>query len=267
MQSIASFFDGEKDSVTKNMDVQISDIHMAAYQRKINPTKVKKICAEFDKHRMRPIELSNRDGKFWCFDGQSRLEVYKQLGIKKILANVHYGLSYEDEAYLFAVQHVNEQHISKRDEWNALCEAKAPIAQTIRRACREFDFELGGDTTNGKGIGAIREVLKITERHGERGLRDVLFVLRTAFQHDPSTAHHDIVAGMCKILDTYPKLGDYHYNRFVQVLGKISPRILLKKAMTERGRGGKQVAKAIIQEYNKGLGLDSKMRLNEHLIH
>ena len=267
MQSIARFFDGERDTAMKNMEVQISEIHMAGYQRKINQAKVKKICSEFNKHRMRPVELSSRDGKFWCFDGQHRLEVYKRLGIKRIPANIHYGLSYEDEAYLFAVQHVNEQHISKRDEWSALCEAKAPIAQTVRRTCREFDFEFGGDTKNGKGIGAIREVLKITERHGERGLRDVLFVLRTAFQHDPGSAHHDIVAGMCKILDTYPKLDDYHYNRFVHVLGKSSPRILLKKSMTERGRGGKQVAKVIIQEYNKGLGLGSKMRLNEHLIH
>lgn len=251
----------------RNSDVQLSEIFMDSYQRKINPDKVNKICADFNIHRMRPIEVSQRDGRLWCFDGQHRLEAYKKLGIKHIPSNIHFGLTYEDEALLFAMQHVNEQHISKRDEWRALCEAKSPLAKMITRTCREFDFDVGGESKNGKNIGAIREVLKIAQRHGEQGLRDTLFILRTAFEHDPSSAHHDIVAGMCKILDTYPNLGDYHYNRFVQVLGKSSPRILLKKAMTERGRGGKQVAKVIIQEYNKGLGVGSKTRLNEHLIH
>lgn len=253
----------------KNMEVQISDVHMAAYQRKVNPPKIKKICDEFMIDRMRPIELSYRDGVYWCFDGQNRLEVYKLLGHKRIPANVHYNLTYEDEAFLFAVQHINEQHISKRDEWRALCEAgnRAPIAKVINRVCNEYKFQVGGDSKDGKSIGAIREVLKITERHGEQGLRDILFVLRTAFDFDPSVAHHDIVAGMGHILDTYPKLGDYEYNRFVQSLKKTSPRLLLKKAMTERGRGGKQVAKAIISEYNKGLGKDSAKRFNEHLIH
>lgn len=252
---------------TKTTEVQISEIFMDSYQRKINPSKVQKICEDFNLHRMRPIEISQRDGTFWCFDGQHRLEVYKHLGIKRIPANIHFGLTYEDEALLFAMQHVNEQHISKRDEWKALCEARAPLARMITRTCREFNFEVGGDTKDGKSIGAIREVLKIAERHGEQGLRDVLFVLRAAFEHDPSSAHHDIVAGMCKLLDTYPKLSDFHYNRFVQVLKKTSPRILLKKSMTERGRGGKQVAKAIVLEYNKGLGRDNKLRLNENLIH
>lgn len=264
MQSVRSFFDRP---VVKSMEVQLSEIHLANYQRKINPEKVKKIRESFDPHRMRPIELSSRDGKFWCFDGQHRLEVFKNLNIKRIPVNVHFDLTYEDEALLFAMQHVNEQHISKRDEWKALCEAKSPLAKMITRTCKEFNFEVGGDSKDGKSIGAIREVLKIAERHGEQGLRDVLFVLRSAFQHDSSSAHHDIVAGMSKILDTYPCLEDYHFNRFVQTLGKSSPRILLRKAMTERGRGGKQVAKVIIQEYNKGLGRDSKMRLNEHLIH
>jgi hypothetical protein len=126
---------------------------------------------------------------------------------------------------------------------------------------------VGGDNSNGKGVGAIRELQKIEARHGERGLEDTLFVLRSSFEHDPSSAHHDIVAGMCKILDTYPKLGDYEFNRFVQVLKKTTPRTLLKRATTERGRGGKQVARTIIVEYNKGLGKDSKLRLNENLIH
>lgn len=251
----------------KNSDVQISEILMDAYQRKINPEKVNRICADFNVHRMRPIEVSQRNGKLYCFDGQHRLESYKKMGIKHIPANIHFGLTYEDEAMLFAVQHVNEQHISKRDEWKALCEAKSPLARMVTRTCREFDFEVGGDSKDGKSIGAIREVLKIAERHGEQGLRDVLFVLRTAFEHDPSSAHHDIVAGMCKLLDTYPKLGDFHYNRFVNVLKKTSPRILLKRSMTERGRGGKQVAKAIVLEYNKGLGRDNKLRLNVELIH
>ena len=251
----------------RNSDVQLSEIFMDSYQRKINPDKVNKICADFNIHRMRPIEVSQRDGRLWCFDGQHRLESYKKLGIKHIPSNIHFGLTYEDEALLFAMQHVNEQHISKRDEWRALCEAKSPLAKMITRTCREFDFDVGGESKNGKNIGAIREVIKIAQRHGEQGLRDTLFILRTAFEHDPSSAHHDIVAGMCKILDTYPKMGDDHYNRIVQVLKKTSPRTLLKKSMTERGRGGKQVAKAIVLEFNKGLGRDSRMRLNAELIH
>lgn len=254
---------------SKTMDVQISDVHMADYQREIDRSKVKRICAEFMPDRMRPIELSLRDGKYWCYDGQNRLEVCKLLNMKKIKANVHYGLTYEDEAFLFAVQHINERYISKREQWDALIKAgdRAPLAKMVNSVCLKWDFVVGSDKKDGKSIGAVREILKIAERHGKRGLDDILFVLRTAFENDPYCSHHDLVAGMGRVLDLYKDLGDFEFNRFVQVLSKQSPRIILKKAMTERGRGGKQVARIIVREFNKGLGKDSKKRLNENLIH
>ena len=251
----------------RTSDVLVSIIKMDVYQRKIDNDKVSRICKNFNPHRMRPIELSYRDGNYYCFDGQNRVEAYKRMGLLKIPANIHFGLTREDECILFADQNVNEVRVPIRDKWKARVIGKDEKAMVITKCCNEYGLEVG-DKSGSKTVGAVRELEKIVEEHGEQGLKDALFVLRTAFQSSPGVVHHDMIAGMRKIMDTYPsRLGDYEYNRMVDRLSKITPAQLLKEANTERGRGGKQTAMAIIRRYNSGLPHGSKKRLNEHLIH
>lgn len=50
---------------SKNLEVPRN-----AYQRELNPNRVRKIAAEFDEHIANDPKVSFRDGHYYVFDGQ-----------------------------------------------------------------------------------------------------------------------------------------------------------------------------------------------------
>lgn len=260
------------------MEIPVDNVwYDASYQRKINPKRVARMVAEYNPHRMRPIEVSYRDGKYFCWDGQNRTEMYRVLGFEKIPARVHYLLTREDEAYLFAEQRKNESTISKRDEWNARMAAGERDDETkeIVRICSDMGFEITPHV-NGKyyqkrknEIHAVSELQKMYRRYGENGLRITLRVLGEAWNGDYSSTHREIISGLSYILNTYD-MTDKQWSRIVRMIKKVTPMQLLRESVSygKNGhRGGKAVAKCIIEKYlNKGLENDNPMVLNAGFI-
>ena len=78
-----------------------------SYQRKIDSARVERIVNSFDPRLANEVKVSFRDGKFYVFDGAHTLSALKRIhGEDSFMVDckVYYGLSYEDEAYLFALQ-------------------------------------------------------------------------------------------------------------------------------------------------------------------
>lgn len=256
---------------TKVLDVPIDKVRMAAYQRRPSANKVKRIVEEFDEHRFRPVELSYRDGQYWCFDGQHRIRVCQIMKQPFVRAQVHFGLTYEQEAFLFAEQHRNETHIAKRDEWMARLESGKEDKGTcdIVEAVESFGYKIIADGRHGdacKTIGTVRELQKVYAHHGKQGIKDLMFVVDTAWNGAPYATHRDIIAGLVKIMDTYC-LTNEQWNRLRDRLAKTTPKKLMEEAAMRSGRGGKRMAICICEWYNGGLRLNSKMRLNSYQIH
>lgn len=79
----------------------------SSYQRKIDAARVERIVNSFDPRLANEVKVSFRDGKFYVFDGAHTLSALKRIhGEETFMVDckVYYGLSYEDEAYLFALQ-------------------------------------------------------------------------------------------------------------------------------------------------------------------
>lgn len=114
-------------------EIPVSSISFAAYQRKPDMERIKRIANKFSIDRMRPIEVSYRDGKYWCFDGQHRAEVYRLMGRKTIPAVIHYGLNYEAEAALFASQFDEVAPVGIVTMWKAQVAAYDPVVTAIDR--------------------------------------------------------------------------------------------------------------------------------------
>lgn len=255
----------------KSMRLNVSSIKMADYQRKPNEARVMKIVHNFDPHRDRPIECSYRNGAFWCFDGQHRLRAYAIMGRETIAAHVHYGLSYQDEANLFARQHENEQHVSVRDRWEAAVKSgdKNADVQAIIRLCEQFGFAISTAhcaKTKANTFGCVRELQSIYAKHGPNGFKTLLFVLSSAWGGLPSNTHRDIVAGIGKLMDSFP-LKDQDWNRLRDKLSAISPEVFLQRATSAQGRGGKRAAICMVEMHNSGLARDSARRLNAYKLH
>lgn len=241
--------------------VPISMIRFADYQRVPNAAQVKAIVDNFDPHRSSPVELSYRDGFYWCFDGQHRTAAHKAIGLTSILAQVHYGLTYEDEAYLFSQQNVNKRRISTTDNWNAELEAgkRCPETQKIIDICNEFGFKVApsapGFKPHTNTIRCVNEITKTYRKFGVNGLKTCLWLLQ-AFNGAPSGTHIEIISGINRIMDTY-KLDDKAYNRLWTKLSKTKPEIILVESKTVADRGGKAVAKYLVKMYNNGIKLSS----------
>ena len=247
----------------KIMDVDITQIHMAEYQRTPSQAKVMSIVREFSEHRVRPVELSYRDGAYWCFDGQHRVRAYQILNKRTIKAQVHYGLTYEEEAFLFAEQHRNETHISKRDEWKARMEAGNVDLETghILHELEKLGFTVSATPVAGKRtIHAISEVQKIYRRHGAKGLQILATVINEAWPTEVKATHREIVSGIGKIMSTYT-LSATQWSRLAERLGSKTPSEVLRLAKQELGKGEKRTAICFVKIYNAHLKSE-KMRLD-----
>lgn len=255
-------------SAVRIISLQIGKLRVPAYQRKPDVKRVQSIVSAYDPHRDRPIEVSYRNGQYWIVDGQHRVRAHEIMKCTTVQCMVHYGLSYQQEASLFARQHDGEKVVSSRDRWNAFLEAEneAPEVQAILNECQKFGFRVG---KNGKAVNVfncIVELRKLYAKHGKAGLATMLFVVSTAWPGMPNNTHRDIVGAITKLMDTFT-MGDKEWNKLRDKLRTKapSPDKFLQFAGSLNGRGAKRSAIAMASIYNRGIN-NPNNRLNEFLI-
>ena len=244
----------------KIVELSLSAIRMGKYQKKLNKERVATIVANFDPDRMRPIDVSFRDGFFWCFDGQHRVEAYRQMGMETIPAIIHEGLSYEDEALLFARQQDNVGTVQAHHKWNALVEAKDPATLKTIDIAKKYGFTIGfGESKKGK-IVAIKTVQDAVCQFGFDGFETILQVISEAWTEikDGSRSILD-KAGSVEILDglftlfvSYGNNPTFSVSRLTEVLGLDKPSNIIRDSKNYvMGNRGQRVAKVILNRYNK----------------
>lgn len=205
--------------------LDIGLISIAKYQKKLNTKTVDKIILEFDINRMRPIDVSLRDGEYWAYDGQHRTEVYRRLGYSEIPAIVHYGLTYEDEAWLFAHQQDNVGSVNSNHKWNALREAKDADVLDIVRLCREWGFTVLEKNNKGNNIKCVKSLKDFYNEFGRAKLGTILMCIASAWNYAEHSTDVAILGGIAKLVRTYP---DFDYNRLTHVLSKTQPKYILR---------------------------------------
>ena len=124
--------------------LELDKLDIAPYQKELNIERIRKIVEKFDINRMRPIEVSFRDNRYWIFDGQHRANAYLVMGFTKVPCIVHYGLTYEEEAYLFARQQDEVGSVNANHKWNALVCAGDEETMTIVKLCKSWGFTVLG---------------------------------------------------------------------------------------------------------------------------
>lgn len=260
------------DSSIRIVALQINKLRLPAYQRKPDAKRVQEIVNAFDPHRDRPIEVSYRNGQYWIVDGQHRVRVHEIMNHTTIQCMVHYGLSYQQEASLFARQHDGEKHVSSKDRWNAFLEAEdeAPEVQAIIKECKKNGFLISNKgvkgSKNANVFGCVTELRKLYAKHGLDGLCTMLGVIKNAWSSMPNNTHREIVGAITKLMDTFPmdkkkwdKLSDKLHSKTP------TPDRFLSYAASLSGRGQKRAAIAMASIYNKGISVQNN-RLNEFLI-
>ena len=226
------------------------------YQRRLQYGKIKNIVSKYNPNKMHPIDVSYRDGKYYVYDGQNRLEALKQLNGGNdvdVLCFVHYGMTAEDEAYLFATQDDDVIRVTLEDKYNALYFSGDSEMVDLKRICEscglECNFKRNG--SENRKINCYKEILTIYKNFGEARLRKVLTTIVAAWNGEADSLISGIIGGMNLFIQKYE--GEYDEKKLIQRLRKIHPSTIKRdgKLLAGTFSGKTMYAVVIMNIYNK----------------
>lgn len=254
--SIGNLESNKRGYIGEMVKLNLIDLEFADYQKDLSVPRVQKIVDKFDINRMRPIDVSYRDGKFYVFDGQHRANAYFFMGYTEIPAIVHYGLTYEDEAYLFARQQEEVGAINSNHKWKALSEAKDPETMNIIRLCKDWGFTVLAKNSHGNNIKCVKTLRNLYNEFGPQKVGTILMCIKDAWNYMDHSVDKPILEGIAKLVKTYPD--QFDYNRLVKVLSNTTPKLILRD-MEDRHHGvrgeSRRAAYQIADLYNKSMKL------------
>ena len=247
----------EENETVKIMNLNTKDlISSQPYQRDINQKEVAYIVSNFDPHKLGVIKVSRRGGKDYVYDGQHRIAALKVLNGNEncfVKCEVHYGLTYEDEAKYFAEQYLGAKKVDLIYRWRALYEAKSEPVYSIVNSVRAIGIEV--KFTKGKApnrIIAFKQLNDMWIKLGSEKTLRVLTLLKRAWENDMNGFDGNILLGVREFFDTY---GDeIHEDTFIKQMKKQIPSLLIVEGKKDKlSKNGLNYAKVIWDKYNSGL--------------
>lgn len=227
----------------------------AGYQRPVDPALVRKIVSHWDESQVNPPKVSYRNGKFYVFDGQHTINALKLRNDGKdvdVLCRVYTGLTYEDEARLFAAQNGISKNVSKAQRVKALREAKDPdVMATIEIITNHGRPVVNATNDASKSFWAFAKALDIYKKRGANRLDTILTVIDKAWGKDFDGFRSKILSGLNIVFDTYP--GEIDPEELSKKLSAVTPAKIEGEATSDNiHRGAKAHAFQIVLAYNKG---------------
>lgn len=243
----------------KTAIVQINTANLVSdlkYQRAIDKRKVFKIIENFDIHRFGIIKVSFRDGKNYVFDGQHRLMVLKMINNGQdciIPCELHFNLTYENEAKLFAEQYLGSTRVDVVYQNRALYESGDKILIGLKNLVEKTGLEL--PLSKGKGDNKIIAISKLKKIYID--LKDdeflrMLKLLKQTWKGVSTSLDVEILGGLYLFFKIYKnELNDVV---FVRNLQKVEPVVIKRVGKADySARGDLKYAKVIWDYYNKNL--------------
>lgn len=245
--------------------VRVRDVLIdPSYQRDINPAKVAAIVKNFNPRRLGPIDVSRRDdGHDYAFDGQHRLEVARRLGQEVVPANIHFGLTVEEEAALFDEQTDNTTPLDIWAHHKARLRYGHGAAHAIETTSTRYGYRLtAGNKESPRTIAALGSLYAIHGWAGTSLLSAVFDVIGSVWRTDTKAVDGLVLKGIATFLLSWP---NHDPNRLRDVLARHPAIQVASDAMKMKintGSGSVSpslIATAIRDIYNKGLGPDRKL--------
>ena len=114
------------------VDISKADAN-TGYQRKLSQSHVSRIKSDehFEHRAARNPVLSFRNGKLWVPDGQHTIEALVKRGTNEAICDVHYGLTYEDEARLFHILNDSRRRPNNWTSFKAAFQGNCPVERRI----------------------------------------------------------------------------------------------------------------------------------------
>ena len=237
-----------------------------SYQRSIDNARVEKIVDNFDPRVSNTLKVSFRDGRFYVFDGAHTLLALKKVhGDTPFLVDckVFFGLTYADEAYLFALQNGDSKEVAFGVRLRALLISKSAEAEDFRAHTANAGLSLleGQGSATKNTIAALAKAYKLYAERGADEYERILRLIADTWDGAAWSLKSYILGGVSELLKTY---GDaVKPDRFIRKLRCANYEELRDEARRLQ-RSSSDIAHALVlvKWYNRGGGhgtLDSRL--------
>lgn len=182
----------------------VNEIRVADYQRQITETTVKKIVNNFDPRGLGHIMVSHRDGMYWVFDGQHRLEAMKRLGAETIEAITYEGMDYKDEAKAWDYFNLKSSRAKRIDQANAELKRGETFALALDETVNECGLMIDYRNSKVKGsIQAYSSLEKIYKKYGREHLQKTLCFIAGVYGKNYGVFTNFIIEGFAEFFARY----------------------------------------------------------------
>ncbi|MEV0309318.1 DUF6551 family protein [Nonomuraea fuscirosea] len=223
--------------VTLDADVPVAQLEPWEHaSHPFDHARAARLAAALQQAALGVLVVSQRaDGSRRVLDGVHRLAACKLQGVRRVSAEIHYGLNEREEAALYLLKHREARRLSGPQEYRAGAEAGlSPYSETARvLQARGLDVgELADDR-----ISAITSFLRITHDHGAGILDQALTVAERAWGREESTWDSTLIRGLAKFLVHHREVVEFsHLSRLLAKRG--GPSRWRSEALTRASNGG-----------------------------
>lgn len=276
-------------SSTRTEMVDIQEIDVDEYQRRLQKWRARKIGREWDMNQFsRPVLSKREGGKYVVIDGQHRIEairsLYGDVNVK-VECDVFDGLSYIEEADIFSKKNTNSKKLNPGEKYHALLEAGDRYAVWFEETAKGYGFEtLNDDNVQSNAPNRILVSLLMEAMRSDRAkqgrswdrskvlLERMMLIIASAWLRDDGRTEqvpNYVFVGMNRfVIATMQKEdagGRVDLDRVVSILAATTPDNLLRDGRQVSGALDIDLARAIatviIRRYNKRLA--DRNRLDE----
>lgn len=229
-----------------------------SYQRPTEPERVRSIVSQFDPALVNLLKVSARDGHYYVFDGGHTLAALRAINGKKdfpVLCKIYYGLTYEEEAILFAKQQGNAKKVGIPYKLRALEAAGDLEAVDFLERTRRCGFEItpGARTVRDGNITAVKRAYDSYKQLGPDRYEKMMRLVKETWNGESWSVGQSMLGGLYEFYKTY---GDgIREGRFVNKLAGVSRTAIDREASSYYGVSASVAhALAIGKFYNRGGG-------------
>ncbi len=235
-----------------------------SYQRDIKMNRVNKIVENFDPRLVNPLKISFREGHYYVFDGAHTLAALKKIHKFEnfpVMCMIFHGLTYADEAYLFALQRGESQDVASAARIKALIISGDAAAIDFEKRVTDVGFKIAYKSSS--AMNTMGCVDKMWRKYNEDPeiFSEALSLLKACWHGEHWSLAANIFGGIFVFLKACKK--NYSRDRFIKSMEKADPRTLAKNR-SDIGSMDSRYAFAMIKLYNKG---SKKGSLNPYMLY
>lgn len=218
------------------------------YQRNISASHIRRMAEDFDLYQINPVKVSRREGKNNVFNGQHTIETVAYVSGSRdtpVWCMVYSGLTYQEEAEIFANQQKHSRALSAFDTFKAQIEAGSDAELLIKAAVEDYGYTISSKKEAGTitAVGTLSYTLK---NYGYEVLDRTLRLCLGAWEGDPNSLTANILKGIRQLVVAFGE--ELKDDLFTDKVGATSLRDIGRTAKERRGTYN--YAEAMLLTYN-----------------